>query len=74
MRAAISTTERDPAALLQRVLASPGMLGADLARTVTTPEPYTGPPAGRDAGPPPCRRGGPGHQGLDPALPGPARL
>ena len=47
MRAAISTTERDPAALLQRVLASPGMVGADLARTVTTPEPYTvRPPAG----------------------------
>ena len=47
MRAAISTTERDPAALLQRVLASPGMVGADLARTVTTPEPYmVRPPAG----------------------------
>ena len=50
MRAAISTTERDPAALLQRVLASPGMVGADLARTVTTPEPYTvRPPAGTPA-------------------------
>jgi carbamoyl-phosphate synthase small subunit len=47
MRAAISTTERDPAALLHRVLASPGMVGADLARTVTTPEPYmVRPPAG----------------------------
>jgi carbamoyl-phosphate synthase small subunit len=47
MRAAISTTEPDPARLLERVLASPGMVGADLARTVTTPEPYTvRPPAG----------------------------
>jgi carbamoyl-phosphate synthase small subunit len=41
MRAAISTTESDPGRLLDRVLASPGMIGADLARTVTTPEPYT---------------------------------
>jgi carbamoyl-phosphate synthase small subunit len=50
MRAAISTTESDPAALLERVLASPGMVGADLARTVTTPEPYTvSPPAGTPA-------------------------
>jgi carbamoyl-phosphate synthase small subunit len=47
MRAAISTTETDPGQLLQRVLASPGMTGADLARDVTTPEPYTvSPPAG----------------------------
>jgi carbamoyl-phosphate synthase small subunit len=47
MRAAISTTETDPEQLLQRVLASPPMTGADLARTVTTPEPYTvSPPAG----------------------------
>src|ERR1700749_437152 len=47
MRAAISTTETDPRQLLQRVLASPGMAGADLARDVTTPEPYTvSPPAG----------------------------
>jgi len=47
MRAAISTTETDPGQLLQRVLASPGMAGADLARDVTTPEPYTvSPPAG----------------------------
>ena len=50
MRAAISSTEADPAALLQRVLASPGMVGADLARTVTTSEPYTvSPPAGTPA-------------------------
>src|ERR1700749_506431 len=47
MRAAISTTEADPDQLLQRVLASPGMAGADLARDVTTPDPYTvSPPAG----------------------------
>jgi len=41
MRAAISTTEADPARLLDRVLASPEMTGADLARVVSTPEPYT---------------------------------
>jgi carbamoyl-phosphate synthase small subunit len=41
MRAAISTAEPDPARLLERVLASPGMTGADLARIVTTPEPCT---------------------------------
>jgi carbamoyl-phosphate synthase small subunit len=47
MRAAVSTVETDPGALLERVLASPGMAGADLARVVTTPEPYTvRPPAG----------------------------
>jgi carbamoyl-phosphate synthase small subunit len=47
MRGAISTTETDPERLLERVLASPGMIGADLARTVTTPEPYR-------VSPPPC--------------------
>ena len=37
----------DPRRLLDRVLASPGMTGADLARTVTTPHPYTvSPPDG----------------------------
>ena len=47
MRAAISTTESDPARLLERVLASPGMIGADLARTVSTGVPYTvSPPPG----------------------------
>jgi carbamoyl-phosphate synthase small subunit len=47
MRAAVSTVEDDPARLLDRVLASPGMAGADLARIVTTPQPYTvAPPAG----------------------------
>jgi carbamoyl-phosphate synthase small subunit len=41
MRAAISTEETDPARLRQRVLASPPMTGADLAREVSTAEPYT---------------------------------
>jgi carbamoyl-phosphate synthase small subunit len=40
MRAAVSTIEDNPDRLLERVLASPGMVGADLARQVTTPEPY----------------------------------
>ena len=47
MRAAVSTVEDDPKRLLERVLASPGMIGADLARQVTTAEPYViAPPAG----------------------------
>jgi carbamoyl-phosphate synthase small subunit len=47
MRAAISTAGPDPAGLVTRVLASPPMTGADLAREVSTPEPYTvSPPAG----------------------------
>jgi carbamoyl-phosphate synthase small subunit len=47
MRAAVSTVEDDPGKLLDKVLASPGMKGADLARVVTTPQPYTvSPPAG----------------------------
>jgi carbamoyl-phosphate synthase small subunit len=46
MRAAISTVETDPARLLDRVLASPEMTGADLAREVSTPEPYTVRPEG----------------------------
>ena len=46
MRAAISTVERDPAKLLERVLKSPEMAGADLAREVTTREPYTVPAQG----------------------------
>jgi carbamoyl-phosphate synthase small subunit len=41
MRAAISTREADPGRLLERVLASPGMAGADLAMQVSTAEPYT---------------------------------
>jgi len=47
MRAAVSTVEDDPERLLGRVLASPAMTGADLARVVTTPHPYTvSPPPG----------------------------
>src|ERR1700722_10668880 len=47
MRAAVSTVEDNPQRLLERVLASPGMAGADLARIVTTPHPYTvSPPPG----------------------------
>ena len=50
MRAAISTRETDHARLLERVLASPPMAGADLARTVSTAEPYVlGPPEGTPA-------------------------
>jgi carbamoyl-phosphate synthase small subunit len=47
MRAAISTVETSPERLLERVLASPQMTGADLARVVSTPEPYTIKPEGR---------------------------
>src|SRR6266704_5968549 len=47
MRAAISTVETEPARLLDRVLASPEMTGADLARVVSTPEPYTVRPHGQ---------------------------
>jgi len=46
MRAAISTVESSPENLLERVLASPQMTGADLARVVSTPEPYTIRPEG----------------------------
>jgi carbamoyl-phosphate synthase small subunit len=42
MRAALSTEDLDEASLVARVLDSPGMTGADLARTVTAPEPYEG--------------------------------
>jgi carbamoyl-phosphate synthase small subunit len=47
MRAAISTVETDPERLLERVLASPQMTGADLARVVSTTEPYTIRPSGQ---------------------------
>jgi carbamoyl-phosphate synthase small subunit len=40
MRAAISTTDLEPSSLLARVRETSGMAGADLARTVTTREPY----------------------------------
>lgn len=47
MRAAVSTATDDAGALRERVLASPSMTGADLARVVTTEEPYTvSPPPG----------------------------
>jgi carbamoyl-phosphate synthase small subunit len=46
MRVGVSSIETDPAALLQRVLAAPGMEGADLAREVTTPEAYVVPAVG----------------------------
>ena len=46
MRAGISTRESDAAALLARVLAQPGMLGADLCGEVSTPEPYVVPAVG----------------------------
>jgi carbamoyl-phosphate synthase small subunit len=46
MRAAISTVQTSAEKLLERVLASPQMTGADLARVVSTPEPYTIRPAG----------------------------
>ena len=40
MRVGLSSVEDDPAALLARVRQAPGMLGADLAHEVCTPEPY----------------------------------
>ncbi|MGO8959754.1 MAG: glutamine-hydrolyzing carbamoyl-phosphate synthase small subunit [Streptosporangiaceae bacterium] len=47
MRAGISAASTDPAELLERVLASPQMTGADLARQVSTPVPYlVSPPPG----------------------------
>jgi carbamoyl-phosphate synthase small subunit len=46
MRCGISTLTSDPAELLRKVLASPPMLGADLAGEVTTPEPYVVEPEG----------------------------
>ena len=47
MRAAISTRETDPARLRSRVLDSPRMAGADLAREVSTGRPYVvSPPDG----------------------------
>jgi carbamoyl-phosphate synthase small subunit len=40
MRAGVSSVDTDPAALHQRVLAAPPMLGADLSAEVTTGTPY----------------------------------
>jgi carbamoyl-phosphate synthase small subunit len=41
MRVGVSSLELDPAALREKVLASPRMLGADLSAEVTTPSRYT---------------------------------
>jgi carbamoyl-phosphate synthase small subunit len=41
MRVGVSSVDDDADALRQRVLASPGMLGADLSAEVTTARPYT---------------------------------
>jgi carbamoyl-phosphate synthase small subunit len=49
MRAAISTSDLDPNSLMERVRNSPGMIGADLARTVSVSEPYA---ASEIVGPP----------------------
>jgi carbamoyl-phosphate synthase small subunit len=46
MRVGLSSVDSDPAALRQRVLASPQMLGADLSAEVTTARPYTVPAEG----------------------------
>jgi carbamoyl-phosphate synthase small subunit len=46
MRCGVSSVETDPEALLQRVLASPEMVGADLAHEVTTAQPYVVPAVG----------------------------
>ncbi len=46
MRVGVSSTETDPQALLERVLASPSMAGADLVGEVTTAEPYVVPALG----------------------------
>ncbi|HVF08750.1 MAG TPA: glutamine-hydrolyzing carbamoyl-phosphate synthase small subunit [Actinomycetota bacterium] len=40
MRAAISATDLDAGSLLERIRATPGMHGADLARSVSATEPY----------------------------------
>ncbi len=46
MRVGVSSVEDDPSALLERVLASPGMTGADLTAQVSTPEAYVVPAVG----------------------------
>jgi carbamoyl-phosphate synthase small subunit len=46
MRVGISSAELDPQSLLDRVLASPGMSGADLAPFVSTIDPYVVPARG----------------------------
>jgi carbamoyl-phosphate synthase small subunit len=47
MRVGVSSVESDAEALRARVLASPSMLGADLAKEVSTPEAYVVPAIGR---------------------------
>jgi carbamoyl-phosphate synthase small subunit len=46
MRVGVSSVSTDADALRERVLASPGMVGADLVGDVTTPEPYVVPAEG----------------------------
>jgi carbamoyl-phosphate synthase small subunit len=46
MRVGVSSSELDSESLLERVLASPGMEGADLAGEVSTPQPYVVPALG----------------------------
>jgi carbamoyl-phosphate synthase small subunit len=46
MRAVVSSVDDDLAALTERVQASPGMVGADLAGEVTTRHPYVRKPSG----------------------------
>jgi carbamoyl-phosphate synthase small subunit len=46
MRVGVSSAGTDPAVLLERVLASPPMQGADLTAEVTTPQPYVVPAVG----------------------------
>jgi carbamoyl-phosphate synthase small subunit len=49
MRVGVSSLDTDVGALLERVLASPGMEGADLAREVTTAQHYVVTAADRDS-------------------------
>src|SRR5690606_21756053 len=46
MRVGISSVDLDPESLLERVLATPPMLGADLSAEVSTPTPYVVPAQG----------------------------
>jgi carbamoyl-phosphate synthase small subunit len=46
MRVGVSSVDNDPAVLRKRVLAAPGMIGADLSAEVSTPTPYTVEPEG----------------------------
>ncbi|HEU0238707.1 MAG TPA: glutamine-hydrolyzing carbamoyl-phosphate synthase small subunit [Micromonosporaceae bacterium] len=47
MRVGVSSVERDPRALHERVLAEPPMVGADLSADVSTPSRYTVEPVGQ---------------------------